>query len=180
MKTNLNIRAAVHFHVNPDNTVAASCCIVNSDTSEVFGFCKTQIIENNKPNTRPGCEYIVFPNEESHIMYPVIAFIPKSSKDEPGDMFWREATEQELNHAGNIIVAEYETHWDDQVIIASPCKVNLDTHEVFDIEYVNVEGVQVLDGEFVVIDGKQYMVFEKSEYDELANAEVIRNAYWRT
>lgn len=80
---------------------------------------------------------------------------------------------------GGVVNAIYVSKWNGGIELETRCRVNLDTHEVFDIECMRVEGVEIAKGGFVIINGKQHMVFEKSEYDELANETVIQNAYWR-
>lgn len=60
--------------------------------------------------------------------------------------------------------ATFESHWDGSTCISSPCKVNMDTKEVFDIETASgIEGVEVLDNEDVVIDDVQHPVFRADE-----------------
>lgn len=175
----LDIKAAAHFHVNADNTVTASCCIVNRETLEVFGFCKAENIPNDKPYTKPGEEYLIFPDDERHILYPVYTLLDAPEEVCQMSPYWRKAAEDDSNPTNKIVDAYFVSQWDGGLQIKTHCKVNMFTHEVFDIEQSQVEGVEVLDGEFVIINGKQYMVFEKDEYDELANEDVIKNAYWR-
>lgn len=85
----LDIKAAAHFLVNADNTVTASCCIVHQGTGEVFGFCKQEVIPNDKPYVKPGDEYLVFPDEESHFMYPVCVADEVPARDPRVVIYWR-------------------------------------------------------------------------------------------
>lgn len=50
--------------------------------------------------------------------------------------------------------------------ITTACKVNMETDEVFDIETVDVYGVDVLDREYITIDGIQYSVSCKDDDEE--------------
>lgn len=61
--------------------------------------------------------------------------------------------------------AEYTSVWDGGVGITAPCKVNMDTKEVFDIEMVDVEGLDVLEEEYVTINDKRYSVSRSGEDD---------------
>lgn len=118
------------------------------------------------------------PNENADEVTDMVQFrfYPKENPyDEPSHVFALE----DIPAFGGVVNAMYISKWDGGIEIENRCKVNLDTREVFDIERSSVDGIEVLDGEFVIINGKQYMVFEKSEYDELANETVIQNAYWR-
>ena len=60
--------------------------------------------------------------------------------------------------------ATFESWWDGGICIATACKVNMETREVFDVEMAqNVECLQTLDTECVVIDNSQYPVFHANE-----------------
>lgn len=73
------------------------------------------------------------------------------------------------------IRAEYEAMffsvWDDGTIIGSPCKVNVETKEVFDIKLVSdgIEGLGSLEREYIVLnddeDEYQYPVFDSDPED---------------
>ena len=59
---------------------------------------------------------------------------------------------------GNIRNAVIVSVWDGGYEIATKCKVNLDTKEIFDIEIYqgDVECYEVLNDEYVIISGKKY------------------------
>lgn len=54
--------------------------------------------------------------------------------------------------------ATFTSVWDGGIEITTNCKVNLETKEVFDIEKVDVDGLEILEEEYVTIDGKQHSV----------------------
>lgn len=61
----------------------------------------------------------------------------------------------------NIVSATFRSIWDDGAsVIDTPCKVNLDTKEVFDIEMSAPENVDILDAEKVIINDEEYDVYE--------------------
>lgn len=67
-----------------------------------------------------------------------------------------------------IIDATYTSVWDGGIEVTSKCKVNTEKKEVFDIEIVDVNGLEVLEKEYLAIDGKEYSVSwdrdENTEY----------------
>lgn len=54
--------------------------------------------------------------------------------------------------------ATFTSVWDGDISVTTHCKVNTETKEVFDIEILDVKGVDVLEKEFVTIDGEEYPV----------------------
>ena len=67
----------------------------------------------------------------------------------------------------NIITALFVSEWDGGTQITTPCKVNLDTKEVFEVELADCgESVGTLDREFIVIDDWEYPVFQISDITE--------------
>ena len=73
--------------------------------------------------------------------------------------------------APNIVCAKFVSYWDCwSSRVETDCKVNLDTHEVFDVERVSPEDfgacLDALDAEEVVIDGTAYCIFPKNEAKE--------------
>ena len=54
--------------------------------------------------------------------------------------------------------ATFISVWDDGIEIATDCKVDMNTKEVFNIEMVEAYGVDILDKEYVIIDGVDYPV----------------------
>lgn len=67
----------------------------------------------------------------------------------------------------NIITALFVSEWDGGTQITTPCKVNLDTKEVFEVELADCgENVGTLDREFIVIDDWDYPVFQISDITE--------------
>ena len=76
-----------------------------------------------------------------------------------------------------IVAGRFISIWDGgNQQIESGCKVNLDTHEVFDIETVDVSGldIDVITDEEVEIDGKRFRVFSA----ELDGEDLTGNEYW--
>lgn len=62
--------------------------------------------------------------------------------------------------------ARFTSVWDgESQEVSVACKVNMDTKEVFDIQTVDVTGVDVLDREYVTIDGEEYPVSREREDD---------------
>lgn len=61
--------------------------------------------------------------------------------------------------------------WDGGVEIGTPCKVNTETKEVFDIVIVRYDG-DVLEKEYIEIDGEEFPVFQVSDITE------DNNEYW--
>ena len=55
--------------------------------------------------------------------------------------------------------ATYTSVWDGGYEVTTNCKVNMDTHEIFDIEMAEVdESFEILENEYVTIDGIDYPV----------------------
>lgn len=55
--------------------------------------------------------------------------------------------------------ATYTSVWDNGIEVTTNCKVNMDTHEIFDIEMAEVdESFEILENEYVTIDGIDYPV----------------------
>lgn len=73
--------------------------------------------------------------------------------------------------------ATFVSVWDDGFEIASGCKVDTDTNEVFDIEQVCFDWfkVEVLEREYIIIDGNEYDV---CQYDVCDLADLADNEYW--
>lgn len=69
-----------------------------------------------------------------------------------------------------IINTSLTSFWDGGVKITSKCQVNLLTKEVFNIEKINIEGLEILEGQQIDIDNILYEVFPKEEAEE--------NDYW--
>lgn len=69
-----------------------------------------------------------------------------------------------------IINTSLTSFWDGGVKITSKCQVNLLTKEVFNIEKINIEGLEILEGQQIDIDNILYEVFPKDEAEE--------NDYW--
>lgn len=61
--------------------------------------------------------------------------------------------------------ATFTSVWDGGVAVTTNCKVNLETREVFDIEPVDIDGVDTLDEEYVTIDGKNYSTARDAKDD---------------
>ena len=69
-----------------------------------------------------------------------------------------------------IVDAIFESIWDDRITIQTFCKVNMDTKEVFNIEKVNIEGLEILMDESVIINDTAYPVYQKDE--------MVKGEYW--
>lgn len=56
--------------------------------------------------------------------------------------------------------------WDDIFNVETNCKVDTDTHEVFDIKTVNVGklGLKTLDTEYIIIDGHNHNVYDVTDF----------------
>lgn len=67
-----------------------------------------------------------------------------------------------------ICEASFVSVWDGGTIVETPCKVNMTTHEVFEIvsSESSADQVNVLDREFIVVDGNEYPVFPHDEAEE--------------
>lgn len=73
---------------------------------------------------------------------------------------------QDNGSKSHVVDAEFHSLWENGVDVKSSCKVNLDTLEVFDIQMVNVEGVDALDSEYIILpNGEKHLVFQKGEQD---------------
>lgn len=73
--------------------------------------------------------------------------------------------------AQRIVDAEFTSVWDDGVQISSPCKVNLDTKEVFDIESADVDPedmafLEETGEEYITLLGENFNVVCKDGLDE--------------
>ena len=63
-----------------------------------------------------------------------------------------------------IYIAEFISVWDDGLHIETPCKVNTETGEIFDIEMVNPD-VDILEKEMIRFDnGDEYEITDHSFY----------------
>lgn len=71
-----------------------------------------------------------------------------------------------------IVSGFYVSVWDDSIKLTTPCKINFDTREVFDIEQVDIEGIDVLTDEYLLDSDQKYFaqVYQKDEAEE--------NDYW--
>lgn len=66
------------------------------------------------------------------------------------------------------VPAVYTSVWDGGIEIGSCCMVNLETHEIFDIQpsMVNAESLDIMECEYVTVLGVEYKAVKKDEYDE--------------
>lgn len=72
--------------------------------------------------------------------------------------------QQNNGDKSHIADAEFHSLWENGVDVKSPCKVNLDTLEVFDIQTVNIEGLDALDSEYIILPNtEKHPVFHKGE-----------------
>lgn len=65
---------------------------------------------------------------------------------------------------GKIVEGEYISVWDGGMEICSPCKINTETKEVFDIEpgSMDADALNNLEDEFVQINGERFEVSRDS------------------
>lgn len=73
--------------------------------------------------------------------------------------------------------ATFVSVWADGFEVETDCKVNTDTNEVFDIEMVDVNGLdlEILDMEYIIIDGNNYNVYDVTD-DFIQHDDC--NEYW--
>lgn len=50
--------------------------------------------------------------------------------------------------------------------VTTKCKVNMKTHEIFDIETAEIDGIEILDEEYISIDNVSYPVHRASDLEE--------------
>lgn len=62
--------------------------------------------------------------------------------------------------------ATFVSVWDHGFILATRCKVDMETKEVFDIDFADVHGLEVCEREYVTIDGTDYPVSNDKESTE--------------
>ncbi len=73
-----------------------------------------------------------------------------------------------------VVDAKFTSVWDGGVRITTPCKVNLRTRKVFDIEVNDeVDGLEVLDKEYITLTGVEYRVYPEDEAEQMAE-----NVFW--
>lgn len=69
--------------------------------------------------------------------------------------------------SGKIKEAEFTSVWDGGFEITVSCKVDMESHEIFDIQTVDVgDSVDCLDEEYVTIDGEDYPAVNYGEWDK--------------
>lgn len=61
--------------------------------------------------------------------------------------------------------ATFTSVWDDGYAITTPCKVNIDTKEVFDIDIatINIDNLNILATQYVTIDKTKYKVINADD-----------------
>lgn len=62
--------------------------------------------------------------------------------------------------------ALFVSTWDGGVAIETPCKVDTETKEVFDIEIADISGLENLESEEIYIDGEYSYVYALSDLTE--------------
>ena len=65
--------------------------------------------------------------------------------------------------------ATFTSVWDGGYEITTPCKVDTETHEVFDIETMDIE-FDILDNEYIILDGVEYEVMNKNCYEDVGSS----------
>lgn len=73
--------------------------------------------------------------------------------------------------------ATFVSVWDDGIEIKTNCKVNTETHEIFDIEEAYADGLEIVNKEYVTIDGMDYNAVS-AEYANLYPEEIDDETYW--
>lgn len=64
--------------------------------------------------------------------------------------------------------ATFTSVWDGGYEITTNCKVNMETHEIFDIEKAEVdESLEHLDNEYITLDGVNYAALNANEEDDI-------------
>lgn len=63
----------------------------------------------------------------------------------------------------HIISALFTSVWDGFGEVTTPCKVNLDTREIFDIVQADVEVSGSLITEYVTINGEQFSAYQEGD-----------------
>jgi len=73
--------------------------------------------------------------------------------------------ERRIDKMGNIISAIFTSVWDgESSVVSAPCKVDMDTKRVFDIQMVDAPGVETLDKEYIETeDGRRFPVRQKND-----------------
>lgn len=106
---------------------------------------------------------------------------PQQSQSQPGEQYWINEDELDKGESSehkdiqNIVAAMYVSFWDNCARIEFPCKVNLKTKEVYDIEIEPdvIDEFEVFQGCWVRLnDGSE---FELCEKNALSNNEDV---YW--
>lgn len=59
--------------------------------------------------------------------------------------------------------AKFTSVWDGNDEITTNCKVNLETHEIVEIETVDAPQVDILIREYVIIDGEEFPAVRKDD-----------------
>ena len=78
------------------------------------------------------------------------------------------------NNDRAIVKAKFTSEWDGGYRVTTPCKVNLRTKKVFDIEVNDeVDGLEVLDIEYITLNGVERRVYPENEAEQMAE-----NVFW--
>ena len=77
--------------------------------------------------------------------------------------------------------AIFQSVWNNGIIVSVPCKINVLTHQVVDIEScdtVTEEDLDILQSEHIVLDGVYYEVFAEDDerLDDVAN--IFTPTFW--
>lgn len=79
-----------------------------------------------------------------------------------------------MREKNNIKNATFTSVWDGRngrFEVTTNCKVNMKTHEVFDIEVSDNETIGVLDSEYITIDGIDYAVLNANNEDDIDSSD---------
>ena len=77
--------------------------------------------------------------------------------------------------------AIFQSVWNNGIVVSVPCKINVLTHQVVDIEScdtVTEEDLDILQSEHIVLDGVYYEVFAEDDarLDDVAN--IFTPTFW--
>lgn len=65
-----------------------------------------------------------------------------------------------------IVPAEFVSERDDAYTVTTPCRVNMVSKEVTDIETVDTVGFEQLTREYILLNGEEHNVFQQSDLTE--------------
>lgn len=72
----------------------------------------------------------------------------------------------DIENEEQIVPAEFVSEWDDAYTVTTPCRVNMVSKEVTDIETVDTVGFEQLTREYILLNGEEHNVFQQSDLTE--------------